>query len=203
MASPLRRLRLRPRHVLGIALALTFALANIGAVVAKPGGNCMATAAGTYLQSGVVPLIDQNGNEIGPSTTMMGRVITLATGGSVSVVSRDNADLTNTGVTETQSDGQGTWACNGGSVTFRVLDLYRWDDATTTHSFQVDRVDFTATFTTPAAGPTLTGSLEYCSWELPANPALVRTTTSAQCAASENGVAFHLVRPFTAVRITP
>ena len=51
-----------------------------------------------------------------------------------------------------------------------MIHLYRWDDTTPSHSFQVDRVDFTATLTTPAAGPTLSGSLECCSWELPADP---------------------------------
>ena len=71
------------------------------------------------------------------------------------------------------------------------------------HSFQADRVDSTATFSTPAAGPTITGSLEYCFWEIPVDAAVLRTTTSAQCAAMQNGVAFHLAHQFSAVHVAP
>ena len=93
MPAQLRRLRLRPRHVLGHRDRLTFALANIGAVVAKPGDHCSTTMPGTYLQSGTSAMFDGGGNPLPDAT--MGRVISLNVGGSVSIVNKDNTDLTN------------------------------------------------------------------------------------------------------------
>jgi len=158
-----------------------------------------AAIAGTYLQTGTTTGFDQFGNPVG-DPFKYGRILSLTAGGGVSVVNADTAPAFGTPpITETQSAGQGTWECDGNDVSIRVLDLYRHDDASD-HIFEVDRIDWTATF---AAGPpaVLTGHLDYCSWSIPVDLTKVQTVGSP-CTGGVDDVTFAITRPISMTRIT-
>lgn len=161
-----------------------------------PAADPCAAKIGTYLQTDALPVFDDLGQPLPDAA--IGKVISLFAGNGMSVVHADNSPAS---AKERQSDSQGTWSCNGNTVTGRTVDFYRAEAGAYTGSdeiFEVDRIDWTATFSAPG---TLTGTLTYCSWTVPV-PAAVVQANACDMSPGPNPATFTLTRSFTATRIT-